>query len=772
MSRIRRRYRMKDGITRRGFLKRSSLAAAAPFLDINALKSLKKGPPDRRGTEMVESIASVCEMCFWRCLIVGKVKDGRLVKIDGNPYSPTNKGKICARGNAGIQLLYDPDRLKYPMKRSGERGEGAWNRISWDEAFDTAAMKLKTTLDKYGPQGVALFPHGYSCAYMMRYFESIGSQNISEASLYQCRGNRDMGYLLTFGTPPGSPEQVDLAETKLMVFIGTHLGENIHVSQTMEWIEGLSKGAKSVVVDPRFSTAASKADHWLSIRPGTDTALILTWINYLIVNNLYDKDFVNKYCSGFQELKTAVKGYTLEFAEKITDIKASQIKATADLMGRCRPNVAIHPGRHSTWYGVGDTQRARSMAILTAILGTWGKKGGMFRSSPIKLLPCPYKVDKEPSEHGDLLRNKWPFNLPGTPPDDVIEATLTGKPYPIKAWVVWGQNLLHTTPNPKKTIEAIKKLDFLMVVDVMPSPATLYADIILPEQTYLERYDVLLRNFSTKTPYIAVRQPVVKPMFEAGDPYWMTKTLLDKIGYKGGLVLKDIKEVINYQLAPLGLDLEKINKNVGLQLFPGKPYFEDGETPVFDTDSGKVELYSQKMKDKGVDPVPKFEPTAPAPKGYIRLVYGRSPVHTMTRTHNNAWLHDEVPENELWLNDILAEKIGIKNKDYVYLQNQDGVVSNKSILVKVTPGIRPDCVFTQALFGSQSPLMKKAYNSGLADHLLFTKSVKDPLLGTTGLRVNFVRFVKDDKVIDIPEIVPLPHELRAASSERSDESNG
>ncbi|MCI0468596.1 MAG: molybdopterin-dependent oxidoreductase, partial [Nitrospirae bacterium] len=589
---------------------------------------------------------------------------------------------------------------------------------------------------------------------------------------FQCRGNRDMGYLLTFGDSPGSPERIDLADAKLIVLIGSHLGENIHLSQTMDWIEGLNKGAKSVVVDPRFSTAASKADHWLSIRPGTDTALILAWINYLISNNLYDKDFVSKYCIGFNELKDAVKGCTLEWAEKITDIKAGIIKEAADLMGRFRPHVAIHPGRHSTWYGVGDTQRARAMAILTAILGAWGKEGGIYRKSPIKLLKCPYNIETPPHEEGELIRNKWPFNLPGTPPDDIIEATITGKPYPIKAWVVWGQNLLQTTPNPKRTIEAIKKLDFLMVVDVIPTPAALYADIILPEKTYLERFDMLLRNFDTKTPYVAIRQPIVKPMYEAGDPYGMTKSLLERMGYKEGYSLKDIKEVVNYQLAPLGLDIEKINKNVGLLTFPGKPYYESGEAPEFKTDSGKVELYSKQMKEKGVDPVPKFEPTAPPPKGYARLIYGRSPVHTMTRTQNNAWLHDEVPENDLWVNDKLAEKMGIKNGEYVYLQNQDLVVSNKPIKVRATPGIRPDCVYMEALFGSQSPHLKKAYNSGVADHLLFTRKVKDPLVGTMGLRVNFVRFIKDKKVIEIPELIPLPPELQTASLKGAAEKEG
>jgi len=754
---------MDKGITRRTFLKHSAIMAALPFLNIDNLQSLKKGPPDRVGTDMVSTVTSVCEMCFWRCLIVGKVKDGRLVKIEGNPKSPSNGEKVCARGNAGIHILYDPDRLKYPMKRVGKRGEGKWKRISWNEALDTVAEKLKNIKNKYGPQSLALFPHGHSASYIKKLFEVMGSESICEPSMYQCRGNRDMAYLLTFGDTPGSPERVDLANTKLMVFFGTHLGENIHVSQLKEWIEGLSKGAKLIVIDPRFSIAASKADMWLPIRPGTDTALILTWINYLINIQGYDKEFVSKCCNGFEELKEAVKHATVEWAERITDIKAEQIKKAADWMAKYKPHVVIHPGRHSTWYGIGDTQRARAMAILTAILGAYGRKGSIFLSTPIKIGKYPCNIEKEDNEEEELLRDKWPFNLPGTPTADIIDATITGSPYPIKAWVVWGQNTLQNTPNQNRTIKAMEKLEFLVVTDILPSPMTLYADIILPEQTYLERYDVILVNKHNKTPYISIRQPIVKPLYEAKDPYWITKNIAIRMGYKDCFPYKDVVEVINKRLSPLNLSIKKINQDGGVIIFKGKPYYEDAEIPEFYTESGKVELYSKEMEDMGVDPIPVFEPPQPPPKGFVRLIYGRSPVHSFTRTQNNIWLHNEMPENELWINDKLAQKIGIKDGEYILLENQDGVRSNKPIKVKVTPGIRPDCVYMQALFGSPSYLLRCAYNSGVSDTKLFTKIVKDPVVGTMGLRVNFVRFIKNSKVIELPELIPLPPELRKTS---------
>lgn len=756
---------MARKLTRRTFLKQSSLAAVAPFWDTNALQSLKKGPPDMVGANKVTTVTSVCEMCFWRCLLLCKVENGKLVKIEGNPNSPVNGTKICARGNSGSQLVYDPDRLKYPMKRVGARGEGKWARISWDEAIDTIAKNLSKTIEKYGPQGIALFPHGNSASYISMFVEALGSENVCEASFYQCRGNRDMGYLLTFGAAPGSPERTDLANTDVMVFFGTHLGENIHISQMMDWIKGLDRGAKLIVVDPRFSTAASKAHHWLPVRPGTDTALILTWINYLISNDLYDKDFVRNYCNGFEELKESVKSATLEWGEKMTDIEVAKIKEAADLMAAHKPTVAIHPGRHTTWYGVGDTQRARAMAILTAILGAWGKKGALFLPTPIKLGKISCQIDKpHHEEEEELIRDKWPFNLPGTPTADVIEATITEDPYPVKAWVVWGQNILQSTPNPKQTIEAIKNLDFLVVTDLIPSPATLYADIILPEQTYLERYDVVLANKHTLTPYVSLRQPVVKPLYESKDPYWITKKIAERMGYRDAFKHENVTEVINARLAPLDLSITKLNNKGGVVTFQGKPYYDPDEEPEFNTESGKVELYNEEMADADVDPVPKFEPTAPPPKGYVRIAYGRSPLHSFSRTQNNAWLHSAAPENELWLNDKVAQKIGIQEGDYVELENQDGVRSNTTIRVKVTPGIRSDVVYLQAFYGSPSRLLKNAFNSGVADGELFTNPVKDPLVGTIGLRVNFVRFIKDGSVLEIPELISLPAELRTAST--------
>ena len=198
----------------------------------------------------------------------------------------------CARrGNAGTQLLYDPDRLKYPLIRTGKRGEGKFRRVSWDEALDFFATHLKDLKQKYGAESVGFFPHGVAAGFFGTLMKAYGTPNAAEPAFAQCRGPRDIGYQLTFGRAVNSPEPVDLEESKCIVLIGSHIGENVFTSQVTNFITGLQRGAKLIVVDPRFSTAASKADHWLPIKPGTDIALLLAWMNVLIAENLYDKEY-------------------------------------------------------------------------------------------------------------------------------------------------------------------------------------------------------------------------------------------------------------------------------------------------------------------------------------------------------------------------------------------------------------------------------------------------------------------------------------------------
>ncbi len=734
---------MSGKISRRAFLGTVAAAGAGTMVPGGA-RAGQARPQGWTGHERVERVATICEMCFWRCGVLADVVDGRVVRVEGNPDHPLNRGRLCARGNAGVDLLDDPDRLQYPMLRTGKRGEGQFKRVSWNEALDFLAGKLKDLRAKHGAESVAFFPHGIHARFFGTLMKAYGTPNSAEPSFAQCRGPRDVGYQLTFGSGLGSPEPVDLAETKLVVLIGSHIGENVFTSQVQAFAEGLSKGAKLIAVDPRFSTAASKADWWLPIKPGTDIALLLAWMNVLIAENLVDADYLKQHANGFEALAAHVREFTPEWASAITDLPAETIRETARAMGEAKPAVVVHPGRHTTWYG-DDTQRARAMAILTALLGAWGRPGGIFLGTAIEQGSFEHP-DFPESEKGraDGAGTTFPLaSEEGGVTNGLIDATLSGEPYPIKAWIVYGQNLLESIPQPMRTRQALEKLDLFVVVDVMPMEQIRYADLVLPEATYLERYDPPVFASTAKTPFVALRQPAIPPRHESKPGWWIAKELAHRLDLDDFFPWATPDEHLARVVEPLGINLLEL-RNKGAIALPGRPYLDDriaaGDT-LFDTESGKIELVSETLRGLGADPMPRYTPPAEPPKGYFRLLYGRAPVHSFARTENNRLLNGLMSENAVWMHTAPAKALGLKDGEKIVLENTDGHRSSP-IRVHVTEGIRTDCVYMAHGFGNRSKAMRRAYGRGASDTSLMSKVAVDPLMGGTGMRVNFVRPVK------------------------------
>ena len=735
---------MGKKLTRRDFVKLSGVAGAA-LGTVPAAAQTAPNPPGWKGHERVERIATNCEMCFWRCGAVAEVSQGKVVRVTGNPDHPLTQGRLCARGNAGPELLYDNDRLKYPMVRVGQRGEGKFQRVSWEHALDLFAQKLAVLKQKYGPESVAFFPHGVASGFFSTFMKAYGTPNSAEPAFAQCRGPREVGYALTFGQGLNSPEPVDLEEARLIVLIGSHIGENVFTSQVTAFAEGISRGAKLIVVDPRFSTAAAKADHWLPIRPGTDTALLLAWMNVLIGAGLYDREYIEKYALGFTELAAHVREFTPEWAEPITEISAHVIRETARAMGEARPAVALHPGRHVTWYG-NDTQRARAMAILTALTGSWGRKGGIFLPTAIKtgkfaLPPFP----KSARGRADGAGERFPLaSEEQGVTNGLIDATLGGKPYPIKAWVVYGQNVLESIPQQQKTLKAMEQLEFFAAVDIMPMNYTNYADLVLPEATYLERFDMPAVVASAKKPFISVRQPAVEPLYDTKPGWWIAKQMAKRMGLDAYFPWETPEQYLATLVKPLEVDMSVLRVR-GAVAFEGRPYIEDRlpeDGPLFATESRKIELYSPMLKGLGSDPLPRYTPVVSPPVGYLRLIYGRSPVHSFARTQNNARLDSLMAENEVWINARTARSLGFREAQRVVLENSEGVKSLR-VLIRITEGIRPDCAYMVHGFGNESPKLQRAYHRGASDTELMTKVEVDPIMGGTGMRVNFVRIVKE-----------------------------
>jgi thiosulfate reductase/polysulfide reductase chain A len=731
---------MSNGFSRRDWFRAGALAAAA------APAAHATPTPGQRGGKRAFQIATNCEMCFWRCGVLAKVQDGKVTRIEGNPQHPLTQGRLCARGNAGQFTLYDPDRLKRPQLRVGERGEGRFRDISWEEALDWLAARLQELKQKYGPESVAFFPHGVASTFFATLMKAYGTPNSAEPAFAQCRGPREVGYALTFGRGLGSPEPLDLENARAIVLIGSHIGENVFTSQITQFAEGLARGAKLIVVDPRYSTAAAKADWWLPVRPGADIALLLAWMNVILSEGLEDKEYLARYATGLDELRNHVRPFTPEWASKETELPAALIRETARAMAAARPAVLIHPGRHVTWYG-DDTQRARAMAILTALLGAYGRKGGIllptsFPRGGFKLPPFP-----EPKRgRADGAGERYPLaSEEQGVTNGLVEATLTGEPYPIKGWIVYGQNVLESIPQRDRTLAAIRQLDLMVVVDILPVEQTLYADLVLPEATYLERYDAPHIVETAARPFLAVRQPAVPPLHDSRPGWWIAKELAKRLGLEAWFPWRNPDEHLSKIIEPLGIRLAEL-KARGAVAFEGRPYIElrkpeDG--PLFPTESGKIELYSKTLKELGYDPLPVYRPVADPPPGWLRLLYGRAPMHSFARTENNALLNGLMEENAVWINDETARAFGLRDGDRVVLENQDGQKSLPAP-VRTTPGIRKDCAYMVHGFGQQAPGLRKANGRGASDTGLITRVAVDPLMGGTGMRVNFVRPLPPD----------------------------
>lgn len=726
-------------LSRRDFLKFTSLTAGGTALGlsdtglVSELMAMGIQPP-----YSVSRVPTYCEMCFWNCGAIATVVNDRVVKLEGNPVNPRSRGKLCARGHGGIGQLYDPDRLKYPMVRTGKRGDGQYRRASWNEALNIVAGRMAKIRDKYGPESVAFMMHGGVTKHLMTLRGAFRSPNFAFPSFGQCRGARVVAYELTFGMDVGSPERVDLKNSRAAVFFGTHLGENMHNSQVQDFTEAIGRKSKIIVVDPRFSTAAGKAAYWLPIKPGTDMALMLAWINYLIETGIYDREYVNKYTTGFQELQSSVRKYTPQWAAEETEISESRIIETAKIIGANAPSVCIHPGRFAAWDGK-DTQRERCLAILSAILGTWGRKGGIYLPTQTGLNKLKGKGFPAPSRPG-VTKGNHPFAKPQLM-QEVRRATITENPYPIKGWIVAGTNVMKSIPDQRETLQAVNNLDLLVAIDILPYDTVMMADVILPECTYLERHDALMEA-KGRALTLSIRQPAVKPLHESKEGWWIAKELAKRLALDEYFPYTTYEDYIKEECAAMQVSYDKL-KQYGTLFFKNtsKPYITEDNKPVFHTPSGKIELYSRQLKDAGFDPVPQYASPETPDEGWFRLLFGRSPVHTFSRTTNNQRLHELYKENAVWINADSALNMGISQDQYVVLVNQDGVRSNP-VKARVTQRIRKDCVFMVHGFGSMNRGLKLASGKGADDQKLITKYVADPISGSTGMRVNFIKIVK------------------------------
>jgi thiosulfate reductase/polysulfide reductase chain A len=729
-------YTWDQLFSRRQFLKGTAASAALGtaagfgFLRPGIGLGADQGTAQKNDIKMVTTI---CEQCVWRCGVIAKVENGVVKKLEGNPDHPNNFGKLCPRGNAGIETLYSPDRIKFPLIRAGARGSGLWRRASWDEALSYTADQMKKIKDKYGAKAMMFnSTDNLSQPYFEILLNAYGSPNYgTQRSL--CFNAMTTGFLYTYGVPqPGT----DYKNCNYMIFTGRNLAEGISNNETQDMIDMAARGAKVIVLDPRFSKTASKATEWLPVRPGTDSAFFLAMINVIINEKRYNPEFVGKYTQGFDELVKEVKNYTPEWAEKKCEIPAATIRRIAHEFAAAAPAAIAHPNWRTSNF-VNSFQTERSIAVLNALVGNWAQPGGLIPDQAINTAKLGV-LSHPPFPPAQGMRlDGVPWLYPMVPlAYGVIQTMrdniLTGKPYQAKGWLISRQNPILSIPERQKTINAFMALDFVGVIDVQASDTAYYADVILPESSYLERYDGLV-PIGNK---IFIRQPVIEPLYDTKSSLMIYKELADRLGLGRFLPYKSEEELLSLQLKPYPISLEELKQAGHYEV---KNFREDHSKDFeFQTSSGKIEISSGIMAQMGKKAVPTWvEPPRPSADHYY-LLTGKTAQHTQMFTQNNRWLLQVFPVNRAWLHTSVASKIGIKTDDEVVLESDVGKVTIKAY---VTEGIRPDCIFMVGGFGHVSKGLQSAYKLGASDSALH-KTVTDPLSGSSSLSETFVTVSK------------------------------
>jgi anaerobic selenocysteine-containing dehydrogenase len=646
------------------------------------------------------------------------VKNGKVVKIKGDPDSPVTEGdNLCSKCRNVINgTLYNPDRLKYPLKRRGKKGEDIWERISWDKAIDEITDQIIKIHEQQGPLSFAASVDGWHytlCCMLMR---ALGSPNLLK-SMEHCEGpSRVMdlavvGDICTqFGHGP------DTRDSKCVVIWGQNPPET-HLPQ-WRWIQEARKnGAILITIDPRNISVAKQADVWLQVRPGADCALALGMIKVIIEEELYDKDFVNHWCHGFEELKAHVKNYPLEKIEEITWVPQKNIIKVARLYAGIKPASLV--SGIGVMQGYGSTATGHAHSILVAITGNLDVKGGNLLSgerkppgfySAYEFLKPNYPQHLLPVEIEEkrIGYNEFPLwsgvkgPISACHNELAIKAMYTGKPYPLKALINHGTNLLTQFPEPKTVYKALKQLDLSIHFNYMMTPTAALADYVLPAAHWLERDEIPLIA-GLWQPAIEARVQTVEPYGESRneqqvilDIYWK---LIEK-GFKPQKSRTDmdfiqwrtIPEFLDYCLKGFGATWQELKENHVLP-FPAKPHrLYDQEGFKFKTPTGKVELFSTTMEQLGLDPLPNHREPPESPISTPELaeeyplilmearVRGGAFMHSSNRWA--AWARKSHPYPQMDIHPDTAESFGIKNDDWVWIETPRGKILHKARITR------------------------------------------------------------------------------------------
>lgn len=642
-------------------------------------------------------VKSHCRMCHGGCGVLVYVKDGKVKKIAGDPDCPINHGTLCTKGIASTQLAYHPNRLTHPVKRKGPKGSGVWERISWDEALDTIAERMLRCKDAYGAESVVL---GYGTgreneAVIYRFANLFGSPNVLTAGHF-CYGPRIATSIITCGTNP----IVDYENHPKLIMVW---GNNVVISNPdcykgEPFSVALDEGAHLIVVDPRLTRSAARANVWLQLRPGTDAALALGMCNVIVNESLYDKEFVENYVHGWDQFVQRVNEYPLERVEKITWVPKEKIKEAARLFAAIKP-AAIQWGV-AIEQQINCADNDRLLMDLMAITGNIDRKGGqvLFKTPNIRnvgqfgahgMLATDQR-DKRLG--GDMFRLAGRFGIIN--PKCVWDAILEEKPYPVKLLFLISSNPVLTRDNAREVYRALEKVEFLAVADFFITPTAELADIVLPAATWLEMD--YIADFWKRHGYIFPRRKVIQ-VGECRSDHDMLNDLAHRVGMNE-YWWDDFEKALDWILEPMGITWQDFKE---MDYIRGEVDYEKYRKDGFSTPTRKFELYSTMLEKLGYDPLPQYREPPESPVSTPEL-YAEYPYILITGKRLPGFFHTEnrqVPSlRELHKDPIVemhpetAEKEGIHEGDWVVIESPRGKIRHRARLFL---GLHPNVISCQ-----------------------------------------------------------------------------
>lgn len=672
---------------------------------------------------MDRTVRTVCQACHAECGVIAHVVDDRVTGIEGDSHHPMNRGFVCVKGRAEPERLYHPDRLKYPLRRAGERGAGKWERVSWSTALDDIAGKLTQIKEKHGPEAIATIhgtgPRSSINATLLPL--ALGSPNRISVDLHICLAPSLAAEFSTLGAAITMEDGPDyLSSDCILVWGGNPLAS--HPPRGMDILQARrTRGAKLIVVDPFRTALAERADLWLQVRPGTDVALALGMLNVIIAEKLYDAEFVERWCYGFDKLEERVKDYTPERVGEITWVESKKIREAARMYAGTKPASLHH--RIGVEQNVNATQTDRALAVLIAVTGNIDVQGGNLLpthvpgATPTFALSVsgPWLRWSRETEWKRIGAREFPL-ISG--PDAIIpfatsylafKAIETGQPYPLRALYCSGANPVINVQNSKWIWSTLKKLDFFVVADFFMTPSAELADYVLPVTTWLETDEPCDINYMN---YIAARQKVVEPLHEAWDNVKIVLELIKRIPWadRERVPWDTPNECYEWLYRDAKFTFEEL-KEKGYIVEPVK--YRKYEQNGFATPSRKLELFSTIFDKHGYDPLPCYRepPESPISTPEIMKEYPHILITGSRRIEFFAsegrqipTLRKGAPDPEIALHPDTAQRLGVVHGDWVWVETPKVEGERVRFRAAITDRIRPEVV--QASYGWWFPEME------------------------------------------------------------------